>query len=66
MRGKDDRSKVFFSNIRLEEDRTLADHPLRAIRQLLDTALVELSRAFAKLMLGMADLRSHQSDCCGC
>jgi hypothetical protein len=32
MRGKDDRSEVFFSYLRLE-DRIPADHPLRVIRQ---------------------------------
>jgi transposase len=31
------------------EDRIPANHPLRAIREIVDTALAELSRAFAKL-----------------
>jgi hypothetical protein len=31
------------------DERIPADHPLRVIRQLLDAALAELSRAFAKL-----------------
>jgi transposase len=48
MRGKDDRSEDFFSYLRLE-DRISADHPLRAIRELVDAALAQLSRAFAKL-----------------
>jgi transposase len=48
MRGKDDRSEILFSCIRLDE-RIPADHPLRVIRQLVDAALAELSRAFAKL-----------------
>jgi transposase len=48
MRGKDDRSEILFSYIRLDE-RIPADHPLRVIRQLVDAALAELSRAFAKL-----------------
>ena len=48
MRGKDDRSEIFFSYMRLD-DRIAADHPLRAIRQLVDAALAELSRVFAKL-----------------
>jgi hypothetical protein len=38
----------FFSYLRLE-DRISADHPLRAIRELVDAALAQLSRAFAKL-----------------
>ena len=48
MRGKDDRSEILFSYIRLDE-RIPADHPLRVIRQLVDAALAELSRAFARL-----------------
>jgi transposase len=48
MRGKDDRSEILFSYIRLDE-RIPADHPLRVIRQLVDAALAELSRGFAKL-----------------
>jgi transposase len=48
MRGKDDRSEILFSYIRLDE-RIPADRPLRVIRQLVDSALAELSRAFVKL-----------------
>jgi len=48
MRGKDDRSEILFSYIRLDE-RIPADHPLQVIRQLVDAALAELSRAFTKL-----------------
>src|SRR3981081_2671856 len=48
MRDKDDRSEILFSYIRLDE-RISADHPLRVIRQLVDAALAELSRAFARL-----------------
>src|ERR1700737_3607238 len=43
MRGKDDRSEILFSYIRLDE-RIPADHPLRVTRQLVDAALAELSR----------------------
>jgi hypothetical protein len=39
---------LLLAYIRLDE-RIPADHPLRVIRQLVDAALAELSRAFAKL-----------------
>jgi transposase len=48
MRGEDQRSEGFFSYVRLET-RIPADHPLRAIRELVDAALRELSRAFDRL-----------------
>jgi transposase len=48
MRGEDQRSEGFFSYLRLEQ-RVAADHPLRAIRNLVDAALKELSQDFNKL-----------------
>jgi len=48
MRGADQRSEGIFSYVRLEQ-RVPADHPLRAIRDLVDAALKDLSRDFAKL-----------------
>jgi transposase len=48
MRGEDRRSEGFFSYLRLEQ-RVPADHPLRAIRDLVDAALKKLSRDFDKL-----------------
>ncbi len=48
MRGEDQRSEGFFSYVRLEA-RIPADHPLRAIRELVDAALAELSRRFDRL-----------------
>jgi transposase len=48
MRGEDRRSEGFFSYVRLET-RIPADHPLRAIRELIDEALRELSRTFNRL-----------------
>jgi len=48
MRGEDQRSEGIFSYVRLEQ-RVPADHPLRAIRELSDAALKELSRDFSKL-----------------
>jgi transposase len=48
MRGEDQRSEGFFSYVRLEA-RIPPDHPLRAIRDLADAALRELSPAFNRL-----------------
>src|SRR5262245_60367661 len=48
MRGEDERSEGFFSYVRLEA-RIAADHPLRAIRAVMDEALAALSRDFNKL-----------------
>ncbi len=48
MRGADERSEGFFSYVRLEA-RIAADHPLRAIRDLIDEALRALSPAFTRL-----------------
>ena len=48
MRGSEDRSSGLFSYIRLE-DRIAADHPLRAIRELVDEVLAALSGHFTTL-----------------
>lgn len=48
MRGKDQRSEVLFSYVSLES-RIPADHPLRAIRAVVDEALRKLSPAFSRL-----------------
>ena len=48
MRGEDLQSEGFFSYLRPER-RVPATHPLRAIRELVDAALRELSRDFNKL-----------------
>jgi hypothetical protein len=45
--GEDQRSEGIFSYVRLEQ-RVPADHPLRAIRELVDAAPAELSRTFDK------------------
>src|SRR4029077_9104570 len=51
MRGEDRGSQGFFSYVRLEE-RIAADHPLRAIRDLIDEALRKLSPSFSRLFDG--------------
>jgi transposase len=48
MRGEDQQSQVLFSYVSLEA-RIPADHPMRAIRELVDAALGELSRTFDRL-----------------
>jgi hypothetical protein len=48
MRGDDDRSESFFSYVRLGT-RIREGHPLRAIRELVDTALLKVSPTFDRL-----------------
>ena len=48
MRGADERQAILFS-YRSIEDRIPADHPLRAMRRLVDPILVELSPRFQRL-----------------
>jgi transposase len=52
MRGADRRSGELFSYVDLEQ-RVRADHPLRAIREVVSTALAALSGDFAGLYSGM-------------
>jgi transposase len=52
MRGRDNRSEGLFSYVRLEE-RVPKDHPLRAIRALIDEALGRLNARFNELYSGM-------------
>ena len=52
MRGTDKRSGELFSYVDLEQ-RVRADHPLRAIREVVSTALAALSGDFAGLYSGM-------------
>jgi transposase len=48
MRGEDKHAERLFSYVRLET-RIPTDHPLRAIRDLVDAALKDLSRSFDRL-----------------
>jgi transposase len=48
MRGSDEQNGALFSYVNLE-DRVPARHPLRVIRQIVNTALVRLDAAFADL-----------------
>ena len=48
MRGEDKHAERLFSYVRLET-RIPTDHPLRAIRELVDAALKDLSRSFDRL-----------------
>src|SRR5579871_450729 len=48
MRGRDERPAQMFSYVDIEQ-RIAADHPLRAIRELVDEVLSGLSRTFASL-----------------
>jgi transposase len=52
MRGSDQRSGELFSYVNLE-DRVRPDHPLRAIREIANTALADLSNDFAALYSAM-------------
>jgi len=48
MRGADERQAVLFG-VRSTEDRIPADHPLRAMRKLVDPILLGMSPAFERL-----------------
>jgi transposase len=48
MRGEDQGAEGIFSYVRLEQ-RVPPDHPLRAIRELVEAALKDLSRDFGRL-----------------
>ena len=52
MRGPDERQEILFS-YRSVEDRIPLDHPLRAMRQLVDPVLVDLSPRFQALYSGL-------------
>jgi hypothetical protein len=65
MRGEDQRSEDLFSYVRLDT-RIAADHPLHAIRALIEEALTGLSRDFNKLYArdGRPLIRRSGRCCC--
>jgi hypothetical protein len=62
MRGDDRRSYTMFSYV-APEQRVPADHPLRAIRTMVDTALRELSPEFGRLYRRRGVRRSRLRSC---
>jgi hypothetical protein len=60
MRGEDQRSDGFFSYLRLET-RIPADHPLRPIRDLVDTALRELPHLSTNFIRAKGVRRSRRN-----
>ena len=65
MRGGDERSGSLFSYVDLEA-RVGNDHPLRAIRGIVNEALAALSGEFSALYSrGRAGRRSRRRSCCG-
>ena len=65
MRGGDERSGALFSYVDLEA-RVGKDHPLRAIRGIVNEALAALAaRVFGALFARSADRRSRRRSCCG-
>ena len=63
MRGLDDRTGALFSYVDLET-RVRGDHPLRAIRTIVNEALVALEREFPALTPGPGGPRFHPRSCC--
>lgn len=64
MRGRDDRDEGLFSYVRLEEP-VPADHPLRAIRALVDEALNALNGRFEALYSDKGRLSIPPEHYCG-
>ena len=63
MRGSDQHSGSLFSYVDLET-RVSKEHPLRAIRDIANDALSELSSDFAALYAQLADRPFHPKSCC--
>jgi transposase len=64
VRGEDQKSAGMFSYVRLEE-RVPRDHPLRAIRALVDAVLAELSPSFEALYARVGRPSVPPDACCG-
>ena len=63
MRGGDKRAGELFSYVDLEK-RVRSDHPLRAIRGLVNEALVALEHEFFALYAPIGGRRSRRRSCC--
>jgi hypothetical protein len=64
MRGEDQRTGSLFSYVDLEA-RVGKDHPLRAIRLLVNEALAALAGEFSGSTRRLAARRSRRRSCCG-
>ena len=64
MRGGDERSGELFSYVDLEA-RVRADHPLRAIRAIVNEALALWSGSSPRSMRRSGGRRSRRRSCCG-
>ena len=63
MRGGDERTGELFSYVNLEK-RVRSDHPLRAIRGLMNEALVALEQEFGALYAPIGRPSFHRRSCC--
>ncbi len=63
MRGEDPKQEAMFSYVSPEQ-RVPRDHPLRPIREMVDTILQEMSPRFARLYSHGGGLRSLPRGCC--
>jgi hypothetical protein len=63
MRGMDHQQSTMFSYISAER-RVPKDHPLRAVRAMVDAALSELGRRFDGSTLPTDGPRLHRRSCC--
>ena len=64
MRGSDEQTGTLFSYVDVE-DRVPADHPLRAIRTIVNEVLEGLNGEFARIYSDKGRPSSRRSGCCG-